>query len=274
MIGQINIYGNDMVQQAIKRLKMFEPPEGYYLAFSGGKDSCVIKALADMAGVKYDAHYRLTSVDPPELVHFIQQYHPDVSIDKPRYDSGDLKGEQITMWNLMPLKRMPPTRLVRYCCEYLKEDGGDCRFKITGVRRAESVKRASRGGLELGNKKRDRNREVLDPDNPNQEMFHACQQKAERIINPIIDWQNEDVWEFLKGNNIPYCSLYNEGFKRLGCIGCPMAGDKRWKEFERWPKYKRNYISAMERTLQARIDRGLKTVWKSGQEMFDWWMKQ
>ena len=273
MIGQINIFENDMVQQSIKRLKMFEPSEGYYLAFSGGKDSCVIKALADMAGVKYDAHYRLTSVDPPELVHFIQKEHPDVSIDKPRYDSGELKGKQITMWNLMPLKRMPPTRLVRYCCESLKEDGGEGRFKVTGVRRAESAKRSKRSGLEIG-KGKSHKREMFDPDNPDQEMFHACQQKAERIMNPIIDWSDEDVWEFIKGNDIPYCGLYDEGFKRLGCVGCPIAGDKRWKEFERWPKYKRNYISAMERTLQVRLDKGLKTEWTSGQEMFEWWMKQ
>ena len=270
MIGQMNIYGNDMVQQAIKRLKMFEPPEGYYLSYSGGKDSTVIKALADMAGVKYDAHYRLTSVDPPELVHFVQS-QKDVSIDKPRYDSGEMAGKQITMWNLMPLKGMPPTRIVRYCCEALKEDGGEGRFVITGVRRAESVKRKQWAGLQVGS-----NRKYVgyDPDNPNQEMFHACQQKAKRIINPIIDWSDADVWEFLKGNEILYCSLYDEGFKRLGCIGCPIAGNKRWKEFERWPKYKRNYIKAMERTLQARLDKGLDTEWKSGQEMFDWWMSK
>ena len=79
MIGQLNVYGNDKVQTAIKRLQTFEPPEGYYLAFSGGKDSVVVKALADMANVKYDAHYALTSVDPPELVHFVKSFN-DVHI--------------------------------------------------------------------------------------------------------------------------------------------------------------------------------------------------
>ena len=58
MIHQLNMQGKDKVQVAIERLKTFEPPEGYYLVFSGGKDSVVIKALADMAGVKYDAHYK------------------------------------------------------------------------------------------------------------------------------------------------------------------------------------------------------------------------
>ena len=59
MIHQLDLYGRDKVDKAIMRLQTYEPPEGYYLCFSGGKDSCVIKALADMAGVKYDAQVRL-----------------------------------------------------------------------------------------------------------------------------------------------------------------------------------------------------------------------
>ena len=78
MIHQMNMYGKDKVQIAIERLQTFEPPEGYYLAFSGGKDSVAVKALADMAKVKYDAHYAVTSVDPPELIHFVKKEHPDV----------------------------------------------------------------------------------------------------------------------------------------------------------------------------------------------------
>lgn len=131
------------VQASIDRLKAFEPPEGYCLAFSGGKDSVVVKALMDMAGVKYDAHYRITSVDPPELVRFIKEQHPDVSRDYPRYKDGTVA----TMWNLIPKKLMPPTRLVRYCCEVLKESGGVGRMTVTGVRWAESNNRAANQGL-------------------------------------------------------------------------------------------------------------------------------
>lgn len=141
-IHQLNFKGKDLVEMSIDRFRLFEPPEGYYLAFSGGKDSCVIKALADMAGVKYDAHYRVTSVDPPELVQFIKEYHPDVIMDRPL----DKDGNQITMWNLIPKKKMPPTRVVRYCCSELKESGGQGRFTVTGVRWAESAKRKNRGG--------------------------------------------------------------------------------------------------------------------------------
>lgn len=120
MIHQLDLNGNDKVDKAIMRLKAYEPPEGYYLCFSGGKDSVVIKALADMAGVKYDAHYNVTSVDAPELVRFIKDEYPEVEFEYPRYKDGT----RATMWNLIPKKKMPPTRVARYCCAELKEKSG------------------------------------------------------------------------------------------------------------------------------------------------------
>lgn len=85
---------------AIQRLKSFEPPEGYFLAFSGGKDSQCIYHLAQMAGVKFDAHYHVTSVDPPELIYFIREHYPDVIWDVPH----DEDGKRISMWSLIAKK--------------------------------------------------------------------------------------------------------------------------------------------------------------------------
>ena len=133
----------EKVSKSIERLKAFEPPEGYYLAFSGGKDSVVCKTLLDMAGCKYDAVYRVTGIDPPELVQFIKKYHPDVMREVPRYSDGT----PVTMWNLIERKLMPPTRVARYCCQYLKESGGDGRMCVTGVRWAESRNRKENQGL-------------------------------------------------------------------------------------------------------------------------------
>lgn len=148
-IYQLDIYGQTKVDVAIKRLRGFEPEEGYYLAFSGGKDSVVVKALADLAGVKYDAHYNLTSVDPPELVAFIKEKHSDVSWEVPRKKDG----RRITMWNLIPERKMPPTRIARYCCGALKEGGGEGRLTITGVRWAESPRRKrNQGGVTITDK--------------------------------------------------------------------------------------------------------------------------
>ena len=253
MIDQLNIYGMTKLEVAIERIKQIEPRGGsWYLAFSGGKDSCVIKALCDMAGVKYDAHYRVSSVDPPELIRFIKEKHPDVVFDFPR----DKDGKVITMWNLIPQKHMPPTRMVRYCCKYLKEDGGKDRDKITGVRWAESTRRKNnRSGLEIEDGHKDRTK--LDPDNMDEEMVRYCMQSKGFILNPIIDWTTDEVWEFIHRYNIPYCELYDQGFKRLGCIGCPMATPKeKEREFKRYPKFKEAYIRAFDRMIQHQIEGG------------------
>lgn len=133
----------DNVEEAIDILRNFEPPEGYYLAFSGGKDSQCVYHLAKEAGVKFDAHYSVTTVDPPELVQFIKSHYPDVEIKIPR----DADGKPVTMWNLIPKKLMPPTRIVRYCCQELKKSNGKYRVTLTGVRKAESVNRSKNQGV-------------------------------------------------------------------------------------------------------------------------------
>lgn len=271
MLEQLNIAGLNRVEVAIKRLRTFEPPEGYYLAFSGGKDSVVIKALADMAGVKYDAHYNHTSVDPPELIYFIREHHPDVEIEYPRYKDGS----RITMWNLIPKKKMPPTRIVRYCCKYLKEQGGEGRFTVTGVRWAESAnRRNNRSGLEVSDGTKTGWRLCTDPDNPdNAEIARFCPTKGKHILNPIIDWEDEDIWEFIHRYEIPYCCLYDNGYTRLGCIGCPM-NRRATKELEVYPKYKRNYLKAFERMLEERAKAGKTTKWKTPEDVMAWWSQE
>ena len=148
----------DKVEIAIKRLQAFEPPEGYYVAFSGGKDSQCVYHLCQMAGVKFDAHYAVTSVDPPELVRFIKDNYPDVKFER-QYDKD---GKPITMWSLIPEKRMPPTRIVRYCCEKLKESNGEGRFTLTGVRWGESRNRKENQGIITLPKAKKKERKTLE----------------------------------------------------------------------------------------------------------------
>ena len=278
MLEQLNIYGRNKIEQAIDRLQKFEPAEGYYMAFSGGKDSVTLKALADMAGVKYKAVYSVTSVDPPELVQFVKTFQ-DVSMEIPR----DKDGKAVTMWNLIPRKRIPPTRIARYCCAYLKEHmGAPGSVKLTGVRWDESVKRKNnRGGLEVSNTKNNNDRDRLDPDTIAAEDVPALlQDKYEAILNPIIDWTEAEVWEFIKGHGVRYCGLYDEGFKRLGCIGCPMGGPKHQeREFERWPKYKENYMSAFARLIENNKakDKAIGRPYigqKDAEAVYNWWLKK
>lgn len=268
-----NTYIVNKVEQSIRWLKSFEPPEGYWLAFSGGKDSCVLKELANMAGVKYDAHYSVTTVDPPELIRFIKKHHQDVIFKINREDPDDPNSPPITMWNLIPRKLMPPTRWARYCCEELKESGGIGRVVMTGVRWAESARRKRDKALvEIGSFHQNVN---LNNDNADTRMeVENCYKKRKTVINPIIDWTNEDVWEFIRARNLPYCELYDQGFKRIGCIGCPMADAER--EFQRWPKYKEMYLKAFARMLEERKKKGVETTkkWATPEDVMKWWLKE
>lgn len=267
MLVENTLFGEvDKVADAIEALKAFEPKEGYYVAFSGGKDSVVVKALCDMAGVKYDAHYNVTTVDPPELVRFIKEQYPDVSMDIPHYHDG----KPVTMWNLIPRKLLPPTRLMRYCCEELKEHSGYGRITVTGVRKAESVRRAqTRALVNIGTK---RNGLMLMNDNAeNRRLVDSCYKSRKTLINPIIEWTDEEVWEFIHKYNVPYCSLYDKGYKRLGCIGCPIGG-KAEEELDFYVKYKEAYIRAFDRMVAERKKKGLPTEWENGAEVMDWWL--
>lgn len=234
----------DKVDYAIRHLRMLEPSEGYCLKFSGGKDSQVIYHLAKEAGVNFRAQYDLTTVDPPELVYFIRENYPDVVINRPK----------TTMWRLIVKKKMPPTRLVRYCCDVFKEQGCPWNNRIiTGVRWQESPRRKGRN------------------------MVETCQRdKGKEFINPIVNWSEADVWEYLDGR--PHCSLYDEGWGRIGCIGCPMAKTQnRERELARYPKFADAYLRAFDRMLQAiKVHKGQNwqesTKWKTAEDVYNWWL--
>lgn len=268
-------------KRAIQYLKTFEPEtEPYYLCYSGGKDSDVIRILASLAGVKHDIVNNHTTVDAPETVRYIRTI-PNVIINYP----------EKTMWQLIEEKMIPPTRIARYCCAELKERGGKGRVKITGVRKEESVSREVNGGLVkiIGKPKTteklalqqgveyvktEKGGIILNTDNASSRQFvEQCYRTTSTLINPIVDWTQRDVWEFLDHYGCKSNPLYHRGFCRIGCVGCPLGGSRSMKiEFSLYPKYQENYIKAFDRMLVRRKERELPTVWNSGEEVFMWWI--
>ena len=251
---------------AMQRLRSFEPSDGYYVAFGGGKDSIVVLDIVKRSGVKYDAHYTITSVDPPELIRYIRKYHPDVSMDYPR----DKDGKVVTMWNLIPKHTIPPTRQARYCCASIKEVNGKGRVTVTGVRWDESSRRKKLHGVanvktesrkiindalmtNPAAKLNDRGNLIMNDDNDeSRRIVENCYRTRKVMVNPIVDWTDEEVWEYIHKYNLPYCELYDQGYHRIGCIGCPLAGaEKMKKDFARYPKYRDNYIRAFDRMIKA-----------------------
>ena len=231
----------DRVAVALDRILTFAPEDGYYVAFSGGKDSQVILDLVEHSGVAFDAHMNLTTVDPPELLRFVREHYGRVTLERP----------ETSMYKLIVKKRIPPTRMVRYCCEALKERGGHGRIVVTGVRWAESNRRSKR------------------------RLTESCFKDKSRVfLNPIIDWSDEDVWEYLNGRGLPHCSLYDEpGRTRIGCVMCPFNYRHMQAEAARWPKfaamYERACVAAYDKAIADGLDR---KTWKDGHDMYQWWI--
>lgn len=269
---------------AIARLRAFAPEgEPYYLCYSGGKDSDCIRILAELAGVNYELHHNLTTVDAPETIWYVKSI-PGMHIDK----AVDKNGNHVTMWQLIVKKGMPPTRLARYCCEALKEQGGKGGLKITGVRMQESRSRKENAGLVKILKKpvtvqkaaerfgteykvTPKNGVVLNmDDDASRRLVEHCYRTTSVMVNPILDWDDSDVWAFLHHYGCQANPLYQCGKKRIGCIGCPMQGGVGMRrDFAQYPGYKQAYIRAFDRMLAVHPER---FRWQSGLDVYKWWV--
>lgn len=114
----------------------------------------------------------------------------------------------------------------------------------------------------------------MDDNSDTRRMFETCRLKAKRTVHPIIDWTDNDVWEYIATEHIQVNKKYRDGYTRIGCIGCPMAGKERLREFIDYPTYQRSYIRAFDKMLDVRNAKGLQTEWKNGEEVFEWWVSK
>lgn len=268
--------------EAIKLLQFYEgaalhaDPRGYCVCTSEGKDSRVLGHLMRRAGVKHFYMHNITGIDPPELVYFQRanfQTYRDLG-----YLTYDVLYE-MSMWELCRKKRMLPLRMRRFCCEHLKEryheEQGQA-ILCLGVRKFESKNRMKkRNELEIVAHGRAGKNIIMPFDNSeNRRTFEQCYANAERRVNPIAYWTDSDIWDYSKDVGLEQCSLYDEGFTRLGCIGCPMARSAgREQEFNRWPKFKAQYLRTAQHIIDDKPDSHyFKQKFRSGQEYFDWWM--
>ena len=277
---------SDKVDIAVRRLQeaaemsqmLYEKP--LVITYSGGKDSDTVLKLAQIAKIPFEVLHSHTTADAPETVYHVRNKFRELELSSIKCDIDyhvQPDGKRVTMWNLIPRKLMPPTRLMRYCCSELKEGGGKDRFIITGVRWAESAARKkNRGSLEVIARRKERSLILSNDNDEDRRLFESCQMAGKRVANPIIDWTTEDVLDFCKAENVNLCPLYAEGWHRVGCIGCPMAGKKRYMEFARYPTYKKAYIAAFDRMIEERKRRDMMkgfTMGDTGVDVFHWWME-
>lgn len=235
----------DNITEAIEFMQEHEPPEGYYLGFSGGKDSVVLKDLADKSGVKYKPYYSSTGIDPPQLTKYIKKYHPDVEWLRP----------ELSFYEGI-LKERTPTRNARWCCVKLKEEPSlriPLKNRLIGIRSEESSKRAKRPRIDSMTKLKGK----------------------PTILKPIFYWLEWEIWDYIERNKLPYCELYDEGFNRLGCVICPFICGPKSKQLQirkkKWPKQ----YAAFERTMTKKYyqlkERGKKLKEDSPEEFIQNW---
>ena len=255
------LFLDEKVEEAIEFLRRNEPKDGdgYIVKFSGGKDSIVLYDIVKKAGVKYKVYYNFTTIDPPELTRFIKKYYPEIEWIVPK--------RNFFSW----LKRVgPPTKAKRWCCVKLKHIiPKGAKHVVLGIRAEESYKRAKR-----------------------ERIVYNSETKTIDYY-PIFHFMEMDIWDYIEREGLPYPSLYDEGFDRLGCVVCPFIcrpgllemHRKRWgpfyDAFERACKvyferkrewYERMGVRSVEELLEAwyRGERGTKNVeigglWENGE---------
>jgi 3'-phosphoadenosine 5'-phosphosulfate sulfotransferase (PAPS reductase)/FAD synthetase len=199
-----------------------------YAGNSGGKDSAVVDKLLQLSGIDYESYYTNTTIDPPGTISHIRKNYPHTQILYPKE----------TFYQLVERKGLP-TRLSRYCCEYLKEYASIGKMVFEGIRKEESKKRLGRDYIQCDNRKK---------------------QKQAQHIYPIYDWTEKNVYDFIGKYKIILAPHYgNQGCTRLGCVGCPLVSRKRHreKEFEIYPRIynniKKSICKGMEKNPQWKL---------------------
>lgn len=257
--------------QNAEKLALSMDERGFHVAFSGGKDSQVLFALMEMSGCKHHAEMQITTVDSPNIIRFVKEHYPQVHFNLPKKN----------MHQLILSKGMLPTRMARFCCAALKEKAGGCCTAI-GIRKAESTPRAKRHAVEvigkrvgydiIGDKLHEHPSEWGGQlfDNEKKSNVYCVGGKDKVTIAPILEWTNEDVWTFITGHGLPYCDLYDKGFRRIGCLFCPMATPKE-KEAQMlmFPGFaEKIYI----RSARELMERGKYKDFDTPEQVFQWWI--
>lgn len=210
-----------MEKEAILFIQKNCDKEGFSLSFSGGKDSIVLYSLAKRAEIKLFPFYACTGIDPPEVVKFIKQNYSEVIFVKPKK----------SFFAMIPEKGKGfPTAHRRWCCAqlkskpltaYVKEHNITRRF-LVGIRAEESTRRRGRGRID--------------------------KYAGNVLFKPIFYWQEWMIWDYIENYNLQYCSLYDEGFDRLGCCVCPfILGKRQERAKKKWPQIYKAFEKAMEK---------------------------
>jgi phosphoadenosine phosphosulfate reductase len=180
----------------LKRMMDSQPAAATACTFTGGKDSLVaLHMLKSVAGGSVPCRVlRLdTSVKFPEILAFIAEIEVrwELDIIVARNDAVlNAPGFQIA--------RDPAA-----CCKALKVDalnaaiiGHSLQALVTGVRADEQEQRRDEQHV-----------------SPREDPPHVR-------YNPVLDFSEADIWSYIRQHELPYCTLYDQGYRSIGCMPC------------------------------------------------------
>lgn len=247
----------ELLRNAERLALKMQPDKGFFVAFSGGKDSQVLLRLVQLAGVKYHAVYSVVTLDRAENIRFLRKCYSEV----------EFSAKNTSILRLIEKKGLP-TRAHRWCCERFKEVDGAGFVVLTGIRAEESRKRAKYTEvMKRGKAKKDS--ENLDLAEMEANEFRCVGGKDKIMVYPILEWSEAEVWRFLREQNLPINPCYEKD-KRVGCSLCPFASRKQNESFlAAHPRFKKVLLAAIGKYLQK--SEGSSKL-DSAEEVLDWWL--
>jgi len=176
------------------------------LAFSGGKDSLVVLDIVRKIIPDIQVVYNNTTIEFPETLLYVRRLEKEWGLNLV------MTYPKVNFFRAVK-ERGWATHEDRWCCKPYKEDpaaefitNNRILAEFTGTTRNESIYRRSLKPFKM----------------PSKEPYIIR-------VNPIYDWNDQEVWRYIEENNLPYNPLYDMGYKRVGCWCCPLNGPSHYK---------------------------------------------
>lgn len=237
------LFAEQFENDSIARIQKFAKIANTYgfeiaVGFSGGKDSQVVYDLCKRAGVQFKAYYNV-AFESATTKRFIREHYPDV-VWRRDHKFGFIEN----IWRNH--NGLLPTIEIAYCCEDYKHNPKYVdKCSIIGVRRQEGASRSTRTPISFKNKTTQK--KLAKDVTPY--FVENCQSVGTASVIqllPIVDWSEQDVWDYIHRYNLPINNEYKTA-KRVGCIVCPKANlSHNYRALVRYPKLIDAFIKAKE----------------------------